>query len=124
MSQLLLQWLHLLELLLQLATPAVTVPGSCSRVSATPSVATPTGTAAHPATPAVAVLGSCSSVSVIPPVTSLQCMYNSFLSSWTSQLTEELQLCKISRFFDQSPLVTQSVIVYGDLTLGHVCPWP
>ena len=101
-------------------TPAVTVPGSCSRVSANSSVATPTGTAAHPATPAVAVLGSCSSVSVIPPVASLQCMYNSFLvrdrSSWTSQLTEELQLGKISRFFDQSPLVTHSVIVYGDLT--------
>ena len=68
----------------------------------------------------VAVPGSCSSVSVIPPVASLQCMHNSFLprnrSSWTSQLTEELQLCKISLFFYQSSLVTHSVIVYGDLT--------
>ena len=59
---------------------------------------------------------------------SVRSLYKYLISkklSWTIQLTHELQLCKISWFFDHSPRVTHSVIVFEDLTWaifvhGHV----
>ena len=56
---------------------------------------------------------------------SVRSLYEYLISkklSWTVQLTHELQLCKISRFFDHSPRVTHSVIVFKDLDALTICP--